>query len=253
MMKQGKWSGRDENKDAVRGEVWDLLDTGGHAMGPTWSHIPNFIGADQAAWHLAQTEEWKRAKTVKCNPDPPQIPLRLRALYEGKILYAPVPYLTREFPYLRIDPKKLIEKGVSFELAATSEGYMMHGERIGFEEVEPLDFCIVGSVAVSREGGRTGKGAGFADLETGIFRELGTIGPQTPMATTIHSSQLVPASKVFMMAHDSPLDFVATEQELIVTGNTAPRPKGVTWDFVQDDQFETIPFLRDLRDRMTQQ
>jgi len=253
MTKQGKWSGRDQNKDAVRGEVWDLLDTGGHAMGPTWSHIPNFIGADQAAWHLAQTEEWKRAKTVKCNPDPPQIPLRLRALYEGKMLYAPVPYLTREFPYLRIDPKKLIEKGVSFELAATSEGYMMHGERIGFEEVEPLDFCIVGSVAVSREGGRTGKGAGFADLETGIFRELGTIGPETPMATTIHSSQLVPDSKVFMMAHDSPLDFVATEKELIVTGNTSPRPKGVAWDFVQDDQFDTIPFLRDLRDRMTQQ
>ena len=251
MMKQGKWSGRDENKDAVRGEVWDQLESGGHAMGPTWSHIPNFIGADQAAWHLAQTEEWKRAKTVKCNPDPPQIPLRLRALYEGKMLYAPVPYLTREFPYLKIDPKVLIEKGVSFELAATSEGYMMHGERIGFEEVEPLDFCIVGSVAVSRQGGRTGKGAGFADLETGIFRELGIIGPDTPMATTVHSSQLVPDSKVFMMAHDSPLDFVATEQELIVTGNTAPRPRGVAWDFVQDDQFETIPFLRDLRDRMT--
>jgi len=251
MMKQGKWSGRDENKDAVRGEVWDQLENGGYAMGPTWSHIPNFIGADQAAWHLAQTEEWKRAKTVKCNPDPPQIPLRLRALYEGKVLYAPVPYLTREFPYLRIDPKALIEKGVSFELAATSEGYMMHGERIGFEEVEPLDFCVVGSVAVSRQGGRTGKGAGFADLETGIFRELGIIGPDTPMATTIHSSQLVPDSKVFMMAHDSPLDFVATEREMIVTGNTAPRPRGVAWDFVQDDQFETIPFLRDLRDRMT--
>ena len=251
MMKQGKWSGRDENKDAVRGEVWDQLENGGYAMGPTWSHIPNFIGADQAAWHLAQTDEWKRAKTVKCNPDPPQIPLRLRALYEGKMLYAPVPYLTRDFPYLRIDPKALIEKGVSFELAATSEGYMMHGERIGFEEVEPLDFCVVGSVAVSRQGGRTGKGAGFADLETGIFRELGIIGPDTPMATTIHSSQLVPDSKVFMMAHDSPLDFVATEKELIVTGNTAPRPRGVAWDFVQDDQFETIPFLRDLRDRMT--
>jgi 5-formyltetrahydrofolate cyclo-ligase len=251
MTKQGKWSGRDENKDAVRGEVWDQLENGGYAMGPTWSHIPNFIGADQAAWHLAQTEEWKRARTVKCNPDPPQIPLRLRALYEGKMLYAPVPYLTREFPYLRIDPKALIEKGISFELAATSEGYMMHGERIGFEEVEPLDFCIVGSVAVSRQGGRTGKGAGFADLETGIFRELGIIGPDTPMATTVHSSQLVPDSKVFMMAHDSPLDFVATEKELIVTCNTAPRPRGVAWDFVQEDQFETIPFLRDLRDRMT--
>ncbi|PHP65347.1 5-formyltetrahydrofolate cyclo-ligase [Zhengella mangrovi] len=248
--KTGRWAGRNSDKDAVRGAVWDALDDGGMAMGPTWSHIPNFIGADMAAWRLAQTDAWKRAKVVKCNPDPPQIPIRLRALYEGKMLYAPVPYLTKTFPYLRIDPAKLKEKGVSFELAATSEGYLMHGERIGFEDVEPIDFAVVGSVAVSRQGGRTGKGAGFADLETGIFRELGIIGPETPMATTVHSSQLVPDDKVFMMAHDSPLDFVATEAELIVTGNTAPRPSGVAWDFVQDDQFEQIPFLRALRERM---
>jgi 5-formyltetrahydrofolate cyclo-ligase len=248
--KQGRWAGRDENKDAVRSDVWGALDQGGMAMGPTWSHIPNFIGADTAAWHLSRTEAWQKARTVKCNPDPPQIPVRLRALYEGKVLYAPVPYLTEGFPYLRIDPTKIAAKGVSFELAATSEGYMTHGEKIGFEEVETLDFCIVGSVAVSRDGGRTGKGAGFADLETGIFRELGIIRPETPMATTVHSSQLVDGRRVFMMPHDSPLDYVATEKELIVTGNTSPRPKGVAWDYVQPDQFETIPFLRDLRDRM---
>ena len=87
-------------------------------------------------------------------------------------------------------------------------------------------------------------------FETGIFRELGTIGQKTPMATTIHSSQLVDNSRVFMMKHDSPLDYVATESELIVTGNREPRPKGVAWDFVQADQFETIPFLKALRDRM---
>ena len=250
MTQTGRWAGRNADKDAVRGEVWGALEAGGMAMGPTWSHIPNFIGADMAAWRLAQTEAWQAARTVKCNPDPPQIPVRLRALYEGKVLYAPVPYLTRDFPYLRIDPKALLEKGVSFELAATSEGYMMHGERIGFEEVEPLDFCVVGSVAVSRQGGRTGKGAGFADLETGIFRALGLVTDTTPMATTVHSSQLVPDDRVFMMAHDSPLDYVATEAELIVTGNTAPRPRGVAWDFVQDDQFDSIPFLRTLRERM---
>ena len=28
---------------------------------------------------------------LKCNPDPPQIPVRLRALYDGKLLFAPVP------------------------------------------------------------------------------------------------------------------------------------------------------------------
>ncbi|MEM1376607.1 MAG: 5-formyltetrahydrofolate cyclo-ligase [Pseudomonadota bacterium] len=246
----GKWAGRDANKDSVRNKVWKSLDDSGKALGPTWSHIPNFIGADTAAWHLAQTDAWKRARTVKCNPDPPQIPVRLRALYEGKVLYAPVPYLTKDFPYLRVDPEKLKAKGVSFELAATSEGYVMHGEKLGFHDVGRLDFAVVGSVAVSREGGRTGKGAGFADLETGIFHELGIIDADTPMATTCHSSQLVPNEQVFMMPHDSPLDFVATEHELIVTGNTDPRPQGVAWDVVQDDQFETIPFLKTLRDRM---
>ena len=250
MTKAGRWAGRDQGKDALRHQVWQVLETGGLAMGPVWSHIPNFIGADRAAWFLAQTPEWQAARVVKCNPDPPQIPLRLRALYEGKVLYAPVPYLTRDFPYLRIDPAALTARGVSFELAATSEGYMMHGERVGFEGVEPLDFCVVGSVAVSRAGGRTGKGAGFADLETGIFRELGIIGPDTPMATTVHSSQLVPADRVVMAAHDSPLDYVATEAELIATGNTDPRPRGVAWEQVQPDQYETIPFLASLRDRM---
>jgi 5-formyltetrahydrofolate cyclo-ligase len=202
-------------------------------------------------WRLAQTPEWRAARTVKCNPDPPQIPVRLRALYEGKVLYAPVPYLTKDYPYLRVDPARLTESGVSFELAATSEGYMAHGERIGFEDVETLDFCVVGSVAVTRGGGRTGKGAGFADLETGIFRELGKIGPATPMATTIHSSQLVDGDRVVMQAHDSPLDYVATELELIATGNRNPRPSGVAWDAVQPDQFEQIPFLKALRQRMS--
>lgn len=117
--------------------------------------------------------------------------------------------------------------------------------------MEHLDFCVVGSVAVGRMGGRTGKGAGFADLETGIFRELGIMDEATPMATTVHSCQLVDDARVVMMPHDSPLDYIATEVELIVTGNTAPRPKGVAWEFVQRDQFEQIPFLTALRDRMT--
>jgi 5-formyltetrahydrofolate cyclo-ligase len=248
--RQGRWAGRNTSKDAVRNDVWRSLEETGTGIGPVWSAIPNFVGADTAAWRLAQTPEWRAARTVKCNPDPPQVPVRLRALHDGKVLYAPVPYLTKDFPYLRIDPERLTKKGVSFELAATSEGYMMHGERIGFEDVEPLDFCIVGSVAVTRSGGRTGKGAGFADLETGIFRELGKIGPRTPMATTIHTSQLVDASRVLMQAHDSPLDYIATEAELIATGNLDPRPMGVDWSAVQPDQFDSIPFLAALRARI---
>lgn len=248
--KVGRWAGRNALKDLVRHRIWDQLEAAGVAVGPAWSMIPNFVGADIAAWRLAQTPEWQRAETIKTNPDQAQMPIRLRALYEGKQVFAPVPYLTREFPYLHIDPRKMKDKGISFELAATAQGFVEHGERIGFEQVATLDFCVVGSVAVTRGGARTGKGAGFADLETAIFRELGKINDRTPMATTIHSLQLVDSDAVVMQAHDSPLDYVATELELVATGNTEPRPRGVSWERIQPDQFETIPFLTELRVRM---
>jgi 5-formyltetrahydrofolate cyclo-ligase len=247
---RGRWAGRNPVKDAIRHRIWEALESEGVNIGPAWSMIPNFVGADTAAWRLAQTPEWQAAKRIKTNPDHSQTPLRIMALYAGKTVYTPVPYLTKEFPYLRLDPDVLQDKGISFELASTQQGFMEHGARIEFEEVEPLDFCVVGSVAVSRKGGRTGKGAGFADLETAIFRELGSVTAETPMATTIHSSQLVDDTLIVIETHDSPLDFVATETELIRTGNRMKRPMGVEWDKVRQDQFETIPFLGRLRERM---
>jgi 5-formyltetrahydrofolate cyclo-ligase len=105
-------------------------------------------------------------------------------------------------------------------------------------------------VAASRTGGRTGKGAGFADLETAIFRELGTITDRTPVATSVHSCQIVGDDDVIVEAHDSPLDMIATEKELIITGNKQPRPNGVDWDRVRQDQYDSIPFLIELKNRM---
>jgi 5-formyltetrahydrofolate cyclo-ligase len=106
-----------------------------------------------------------RARVVKYNPDAPQIPLRLRALYDSKLLFSPVPYLSKGFPYLCIDPDKLAAKGADFESAGTPQGFMEHGEPIGFEAMSKLHFCVVGCVAVTRSGGRRGKGAGFEDLK----------------------------------------------------------------------------------------
>jgi 5-formyltetrahydrofolate cyclo-ligase len=244
---QSRWAGRNSVKDVVRRETWRALDDHGVSIGAAFDHIPNFVGADMAAKRLSELAEWKRARVVKCNPDPAQIPVRLRALYDGKLLFSPVPYLTRGFPYLRIDPDKLAGKGVDFETAATAQGFLLHGEPIAFEDMPTLDFCVVGCVAVTRAGGRTGKGAGFADLEQGIFRELGKVTAKTPIATTVHSLQLVEDSRVVMEAHDSALDFIATEAELIRTDTRHPQPEGVAWDKIRPDQFADIPFLRAVR------
>jgi len=247
MSETSRWGARSPAKTEVRLRVWERLARDGVNVGPAFDRIPNFVGADAAAKRLSELPAWKAAKVVKCNPDPPQIPVRLRALYEGKLLFSPVPYLTKGFPYLRIDPEKLAAEGVDFETAATAQGFLRHGEPVGFEQMPKLDFCVVGCVAVTRAGGRTGKGAGFADLEQGIFRELGLVDETTPIATTVHSTQVVEEAAVVMESHDSALRYIATENELIETGARRQPPQGVDWAKVRPDQFADIPFLAALR------
>ncbi len=245
-----RWAGRHGTKDRLRAEVWSGLERDGVNVGPVWSAIPNFVGADQAAFHLSRHPAWASARVVKCNPDPPQIPVRLRALYEGKVVYAPVPELVTGIPFVRLDPERLRRTGVQFELAAVSQGFLEHGEPVGFEDVPYLPFCVVGSVAVTPEGGRSGKGGGFADLELGLFRELGRVDAGTVIATTVHSSQVVAPGRVVMEDHDSALHAVATERELIETTGPRRQPAGVDWAAVKPDQFASIPFLAELRDRL---
>lgn len=242
-----RWRGRNETKDALRRDVWSALETSGAGVGPVWSRIPDFEGAEAAAERLASTAAWAAARIVKCNPDPPQIPVRRKALEDGKLLYAPVPELVKPFPFVLLDPEALAKRGIAFADAARSEVFVEIGEPVTFQAMRPMDLIVVGSVAVTRDGGRTGKGGGFADLELGIFRELGLVRPSTPIATTVHRLQVVERERIVMMAHDSALHWVATPDELIETATTHPQPTGVAWDFVQPDQYAGIPFLAELR------
>jgi hypothetical protein len=60
--------------------------------------IPNFAGAPLTAARLASLPPWRAARVVKANPDAPQLPVRARALVDGKLLYMAVPSLTDERP-----------------------------------------------------------------------------------------------------------------------------------------------------------
>jgi len=138
-----RWKGRNEGKDKVRETIWASLEAQDVNVGPVWSRIPNFVGADAAAKRLSEMPFWKSASVVKCNPDPPQIPVRLRALYDGKLLYTPVPELVKGFPFVLLDPAALKEKDISFELAATSQGAVAYGRPVNFEEMLPMDVLVV--------------------------------------------------------------------------------------------------------------
>jgi 5-formyltetrahydrofolate cyclo-ligase len=128
---------------------------------------------------------------------------------------------------------------------------MQHGKRVDWQEMQPYDLVVVGCVAVTRQGGRTGKGAGFADLELGIMRIVGLVTPATPVVTTVHSLQVVDDERVIMVAHDTPLDWVITPDEAIETHTRYSDPQGIDWESVQPDQYDNIPFLRALRQRLS--
>ena len=249
-MAEARWAGRHEVKDSLRREVWSALESAETGVGAVRSRIPNYVRAHEAADRLAMLEIWKGASIVKANPDPAQAHVRLRALRDGKTLYTPVPELTEPFPFVCLDPADLRARGVSFENVMFSEGAVEIGVPVGFEEMRPFDLVVVGCVAVTRAGGRTGKGGGFADLELGIFRDMGLVQPTTPIVTTVHDSQIVDDERVAMVGHDTPLDWIITPDEAIETQTTYPRPGGVEWLSVQPDQLEGIPFLSDLRARL---
>jgi len=241
------WAGRHQGKDALREQIWSLLKR--HAASPSdpFGHIPDFTGAEQAAERLSELPIWRQAGVVKANPDAAQAPVRLRALRDGKILYMAVPRLIDARCFVELIADELAQRGVDLASAARWQGALDHGRLVAFEEMRPIHLVVTGCVAVTRSGGRTGKGAGFADLELGMLRQLNLLRPGTPIVTTVHALQVVEDARLPMQRHDSALDWIITPDEVIETQTLYPQPSGIDWDAVQPDQYEAIPALKALR------
>ncbi|WP_421654616.1 5-formyltetrahydrofolate cyclo-ligase [Leptothermofonsia sp. ETS-13] len=244
-----EWSDRDPTKDKLRTEIWSLLKEKRAARRDPFGHIPNFIGAEQAAERLAQLPIWQRATVIKCNPDSPQKPVRLRALQDGKRLYMAVPRLTSTRCFVELTAEDLHSRNIPLKEAATIRGALIYGKLVSFEEMEPIDLVIAGCVAVSRNGGRTGKGAGFADLELAMLKQFGKVEANTPIATTVHSLQVVEDMQLPMRSHDWPLNWIVTPEEVIETQTPYSQPDGLDWEAIRPDQYQKIPILRKLRER----
>jgi len=238
------WSDRNPSKEQLRQRIWQMLQDQGAVKRDPFGHIPSFIGAEAAAIRLAQLPIWQQAQVIKCNPDSPQEPVRLRALAEGKILYMAVPRLTQLNCFVEVTAAALNAQQLPLQAGASMAGALRHGKPIRFEQMRAIDLVLVGCVAATSAGGRTGKGAGFADLELAMLREFGLVQSETPIATTIHGLQQVPEPLLEMQAHDWPLDWVITPDAAIATHTTLPRPTGLDWPTIQADQFADIPILR---------
>jgi len=224
-------------KQEVRERIWHLLEAEGASRFPgAHGRIPNFHGAEQAAGQLAAAEAWRRARVIKANPDAPQLPLRARALAEGRTVYMAVPRLRSERPFIVLDPERL---EVPPRKAASIRGAGRHGVYCALEEVPRVDLVVCGSVAVNADGVRVGKGGGFSDLELALLIEAGRIDADTVIATTVHPLQIVDGP-LPETAHDFRVDVIATPQRCLDVPRPR-RPPGVLWAHLSEAKIRAIP------------
>ncbi len=228
-------------KDAIRRSIWTVMDREGVSRFPgAEGRIPNFANARAAAERLAGHPVWKKAKTIKANPDAPQTHARRLALEQGKTLVMAVPRLRADHPFRLLDPKRLT--GKQLREAATIKGALRHGEVIDLEQVPKLDLILCGSVAVNLKGARVGKGGGYHDLEYALLAEARGVSAKTVVATTVHPIQIV-RENLPSTAHDIPVDLIVTPRAAIEVERALERPKGILWDHLQPPQIHEIPVL----------
>lgn len=228
-------------KDQVRRDVWKAMDREGVSRFPgAEGRIPNFAGAKLAAEKLAGHRLWKRARVIKVNPDSPQTHARRIALEEGRTLIVAVPRLRDTHPFRLLDPRKLSQK--QKREAATIKGALRHGKVVAEEDMPEIDFVLCGSVAVNLSGARVGKGGGYSDLEYGLLIEAGRIDDHTTVATTVHPIQIL-REHLQALAHDLPIDLIATPRAVIEVERQYARPRGILWDHLQPPQIREIPIL----------
>ena len=150
-------------KAALRQEVWSEMSAARVARFPgAVGRIPNFTGAEAAAERLRAIGVWQAAGTVKVNPDSAQLPVRQRALEDGKTVYMAVPRLAEPEPFFALDPAHLSEPP---RKAASIRGASRSARRVTLAELSPVDLVVMGSVAVGEDGARLGKGGGFSERE----------------------------------------------------------------------------------------
>jgi 5-formyltetrahydrofolate cyclo-ligase len=226
-------------KQAARERVWTDLEHAGVVEPGVQGYIPAFTGAQEAATRLASHPAWQQARVLKVVPDRAQLPVRILALDQGKLVYMAAPRLATPQPFYILDPQALT---VPLSQAAEPEIAARSAPMAGTDAMLSIDLVVVGSVAVNADGARLGKGAGYSDIEMALLTQAGLLTDQTVIATTVHEIQVLDEA-IPEAAHDFRVDLIATP-ERIIWCDEPKRPPGLDWEGLRPEQVAAIPALR---------
>ena len=130
---------------------------------------------------------------------------------------------------------------------------------VSLEEIQSLDIIVMGSVAVTPDGKRIGKGGGYADLEAALAFESRLIDPKkTLFITTVHDCQVLcndnPVggfNDIPVDEHDSYLDIIVTPTRVIYCPSRNTKENlSIKWNQLTDDKINKIPLLGYLRQEL---
>ncbi|NXP51523.1 MTHSD protein, partial [Heliornis fulica] len=236
------------SKEDVRQKVWDYLEASGLAEFPRPVHrrIPNFKGSHQACCSIKELDVFYRASEIKVDPDKPLEGVRLAALQARKTLLVPTPRL-RTGLFNKIVPPPGATKEI-LRTCATSQGIKEYSVPVGLDGKARVDLVVVGSVAVSEEGWRIGKGEGYADMEYAMMVSMGAVQADTPVVTIVHDCQVVDIAEDLLDDHDLTVDYILTPTRTIKTNCKRPKPQGIIWHKARSSEMlGKIPVLKSLR------
>ncbi len=225
-------------KQAIRERLWSQLEQAGVVEPGVRGYIPAFDGAAQAARQLADLPAWQQAQVLEVAPDRAQLPVRIRALDDGKLLYMAAPKLAAAEPFYLLDPHNL---PVPAAEAADRIAASRIAPGISISDMQPIDLIVCGSVAVNEHGARLGKGAGYSDIETALLAEAGLLTKQTIIATTVHDLQVLDED-LPEQPHDFRVDLIVTPERTIWPGHPK-RPEKLDLDSLSPGQIAAIPVL----------
>ncbi|KAH8247838.1 hypothetical protein KR038_010544 [Drosophila bunnanda] len=237
-------------KRSLRVQTWKKIQEGkvGIGFNNIFNRIPAFLDAEKAAALLVNEEEFKKAQHIKINIDRALHDFKELALLADKSVYLPS---TRDSSALclKVDVAADATEEQKKEALRVQDIQKFRSE-IGLDSELKLDIVVIGSVVVSRDGYRIGRGNGFADLDIGLLIELGAITPQTVIATIVHDLQVVDSLPVeLFQKYDTPVDIIVTPTEVIRVAKRLPRPNGVFWELLSERRLKILPVLQQLKER----
>lgn len=218
-----------------------------------FNKIPYLVGVDKAAELLAETDEFKKAKSVKVNIDLAQEQVKLEVMKAGKTLLVPPSHKSANV-YAKIRTPS--SDAGELDLAAQKKLIKLQGAEDTFDEIdinstEKIDMVVVGSYAVDRQGRRIGKGNGYVDLDIGILTHLGCLTKDTLIVTTVHDVQVYDTlPENLFQSYDLPLDLIVTPTEVIRVGKRLARPAGIEWNLLSSRRLEIVPVLKSIKEKL---